>query len=231
MGMVNKVKSLGARATMGDEDIRSRLETDHDRFKELVGQMCETRQASRRQALLGELKPLVTAHARAEERTAYDALLKARAGQPPHTLAQEGYVEHALVDDLFAKMQNVSADTDAWLAHARVLRELLTTHIAEEESETFAELGAHFSRDELDTMGARFEREKTSVLERGSPRQRNVASRLALERRSHRVPRRKTAKKAAPKRASPAANRRGARASAARVATNTRRKTPGRRTG
>lgn len=229
MGMMNKVKSLGARATMSDEDIRSRLETDHDRFKELAGQMCEARQATRRRALLEELKPIVTAHARAEERTAYDALLKARAGQPPHTLAQEGYVEHTLVDELFAKLEAIGADSDVWVAHARVLRELLTTHIAEEESETFAELGAHFSRDALDMMGARFEREKTALLEGASPRQRSIASRSALERRSHGSPRRKTAKKTAAKRTP--ANRKGARTATRRPAKGARRRTSGTRTG
>ena len=45
-----------------------------------------------------------------------------------------------------------------------MLRELLEHHIAEEQTDIFAELGANFSRDELEQMGMNFPREKSVVL-------------------------------------------------------------------
>ena len=138
MSIVNKVKSLGARVTMEDEDIRSRLKKDHDRFRELIGGMNDDNPPSRRRALMAELKPNLVAHARAEERTAYDSLIVARTEQEAHTLAREGYVEHALADELLTRLTALDAASEEWLAHAKVLRELLTSHIDEEESDTFA---------------------------------------------------------------------------------------------
>src|ERR1700740_1038307 len=126
MSMMNKVKALGARATMDDEDIRARLKKDHDRFRELTRGMCESKAAMRRRALLAELKPNLVAHARAEERPAYDALIAARAEQEAHTLAREGYVERAIVDELIARLSALDAASEEWIAHAKVLHELLT---------------------------------------------------------------------------------------------------------
>jgi hypothetical protein len=162
MSMVNKVKSLGARAVMGDSDVRALLEKDHDEARELAQQMCEAN-GQRRRALLGRLKPILTAHSRAEERAVYGALLQVRK-QEPDTLAQEGFVEHGLVDELLAKLAALEPANDVWLAHAKVLRELLEHHIDEEQTDTFAELGNHFTREELVAMGERFTREKAAIL-------------------------------------------------------------------
>jgi hypothetical protein len=197
MSIVNKVKSLGARAMMADADVRALLENDHDEARELAQQMCEA-SGQRRLALLGRLKPILTAHSRAEERAVYTALLQVRK-QEPDTLAEEGFVEHGLVDELLAKLAALEPATDVWLAHAKVLKELLEHHIDEEQTDTFAELGNHFTREELVAMGKRFAREKTAIL-RGtaSTQQRKAPVRAP----SRAAKSRKTA--AASKRAQPA---------------------------
>ena len=164
MSIVNKVKSLGARAVMAEGDVRALLEKDHDEARELAHRMCEASGAARRTALLARLKPALTAHSRAEERAVYNALLQVRQAEPPRTLAQEGYVEHGLVDQLLAKLAASDAGTEVWLAHAKVLRELLEHHIEEEQSDIFAELGNYFSREELAELGVRFQREKLAIL-------------------------------------------------------------------
>ena len=195
MSIVNKVKSLGARATMGDADVRALLEKDHDEARALAQQMCDA-SGMRRMALLGRLKPILTAHSRAEERAVYDALLQVREDASPRTLAQEGYVEHTLVDELLAKLAALDPATDVWLAHAKVLKELLEHHIDEEQTDTFAELGDYFSRDELAVMGERFQREKAAILGGAqSSRQRSVAARVPVARAA--TPRKTTAPKRA----------------------------------
>jgi hypothetical protein len=201
MSIVNKVKSLGARAVMGDSDVRALLEKDHDEARELAQQMCEA-SGQRRLALLGRLKPILTAHSRAEERAVYSALLQVRQ-QEADTLAEEGFVEHSLVDELLAKLAVLQPATDVWIAHAKVLKELLEHHIDEEQTDTFAELGNHFTREELVAMGQRFVREKNAIL-RGtaSTQQRKAPVRAA----TRAAKPRKTA--AASKRAQPARARR-----------------------
>jgi len=164
MSIVNKVKSLGARATMGDDDVRALLVNDHDEAKEYASQMCDAKQARQRVAALARLKPALTAHSRAEERVVYGALLSIRADAEARVVTQEGFVEHGMVDELLAKLDATDASTEIWQAHAKVCKELLEHHIDEEQTEIFADLGDNFSRDELALMGERFLQEKANVL-------------------------------------------------------------------
>jgi hemerythrin superfamily protein len=164
MSLVNKMKSLGARATMAEEDIRALLAKDHEEVKALAKEMHETASPLRRTSLLGKLKPALTAHARAEEKVVYDALLRVRANDASHELGDEGYVEHSLVDELLTTLASTRAATERWKATAKVLHELLEHHIQEEESDVFALLGDHYDRDELQAMGAQFKRMKADIL-------------------------------------------------------------------
>ena len=164
MSLVNTVKSLSARATMGSEDVRALLIKDHDEAKAIAKEMHEASTAQHRKALLAKLKPALTAHSRAEERVVYNALLRVRADDPSHVLADEGFVEHSLLDELLSTLSSTDAGTDHWKANAKVLHELLEHHIEEEQSDVFAKLGDHFDRDKLEAMGAQFLRDKAAVL-------------------------------------------------------------------
>lgn len=166
MSIVNKVKSLSARATMSEDDVRALLSKDHDEAKALAKEMHEATSATRRKALLGKLKPALTAHSRAEEKVVYDALLRVRTTDSSHEIADEGYVEHSLVDELLTTLASTDASTERWRANAKVLSELLEHHIQEEESDTFALLGDHFSRDKLEEMGAQFKRLEMQFLDK-----------------------------------------------------------------
>jgi len=168
MSIVNKMKSLGARATMHEEDVRALLVKDHEEAKALAKEMHETASPTRRMTLLGKLKPALTAHSRTEEKVVYDALLRVRANDASHELGDEGYVEHSLVDELLSTLSSISASTERWKATAKVLHELLEHHIQEEESDVFALLGEHYDRDELQTMGAQFQRLKADFLRNSS---------------------------------------------------------------
>ena len=187
MTVVNKLKSLTARATMSPDDVRSFLEKDHDETKELLARIMDTTQGNRRMKLLKQLKTALTAHSRAEERAVYDRMLKT-SSEDSRDLADEGYVEHRIVDQLLAELANGEPVSTRWHATAKVLKELVEHHIAEEQTDTFAELGEHFDSDELDAMGVEFLRAKAAILERAA-RARDRRGQAA------RVPRRPSARK------------------------------------
>jgi hemerythrin-like domain-containing protein len=174
MSLVNKVKSLGAKATMPQEDVRALLVKDHEEAKALAKQMHEAISPARRTALLAKLKPALTAHSRAEEKVVYDALLRVRAKDDSHELGDEGYVEHSLVDELLSTLAATRSSTERWKATAKVLHELLEHHIEEEESDIFAVLGDHFDRDALQAMGSQFKRLKADILR--APKSRKPAA-------------------------------------------------------
>ena len=154
MTIANTIKSAGARLTMGDDDVRALLKKDHDEFKDLLSGIVDGGQGRSRTNLLETLKKNLTAHSRAEEKVVYDAMIRLRAKQDVHVICEEGYVEHGAVDDLLARISRLETGTELWLAHAKVIREMLEHHISEEENEIFAQLGDLFSREELVAMAA-----------------------------------------------------------------------------
>jgi hypothetical protein len=165
MTAVNKVKSLAARATMAHDDVRALLEKDHDEAKELLERIFSADQSRRRMSLLMQLKTALTAHSRAEENAVYERMLKTKSSDSQE-LADEGYVEHRIVDHLLAELAGGDSGSTRWLATAKVLKELVHHHIDEEQTDTFAELGEHFDADQLATMGTAFLRTKAAILER-----------------------------------------------------------------
>ncbi len=155
MDVVEKVRStLG---TYSDTDVRALLKTDHETVQDLAKQLAEAKSGPQRRSLLAQLKPLVTAHARAEEQAVYVPLTRLKESPDSRLMGSEGAVEHFLVDMILEKLDAArDATSDMWRAHATVLQELLEHHVKEEESEMFEELGEHFSAEEREAMAVQF---------------------------------------------------------------------------
>ncbi len=163
MSVVEKVKSyIGSYSST---DIRSLLHADHEKISALTERVSSDESTQKRVRAFDQLKPLLTAHARAEEQAVYTPLVKLRGSADSRADANEGFVEHSLVDVLVERLSKTKlASTEAWKAHAQVLQEMLDHHIKEEEHGIFAELGEHFSAEERDAMGADFIARKQKLL-------------------------------------------------------------------
>ena len=157
-------------------DIRAALHADHQQIKKLTSEMAEEKTAAGRRALFEELKPFLTAHARVEEQVVYSAMIKVRDSKDSHDLGNEGFVEHSLVDVLLERLGKTNlAGTDAWKAHATVLKEILEHHIQEEEDEFFEELREHFGNDQLEAMAVEFEKREGDAARHAGIHQRPAA--------------------------------------------------------
>lgn len=163
MSVVEMMKSyIGAYSAT---DIRALLHADHEEISALTEQMSSDESKAKRIRAFNQLKPFLTAHARAEEQAVYVALVKLRGSPEARAYGNEGAVEHSLVDVLMERLSKTEvAATDAWKAHAQVLRELLDHHIKEEERGIFEELGEHFSDEQRVAMGADFVARKQKLL-------------------------------------------------------------------
>jgi hemerythrin superfamily protein len=174
MDVIATVKSVIGVETR--RDVRDLLKEDHEQVLELARTLADEESTPRRKELFAALKPLLTAHARAEEKAVYTELVKARATRDSKDLGNEGFVEHSLVDILLERMSKTAlAGSDAWKAHATVLKELLEHHIDEEEKEIFDELGKHFSDERREAMATAFLDDKQSILEPARNRRRKAA--------------------------------------------------------
>jgi hemerythrin superfamily protein len=164
MDVLDTVKSVMGVDTR--RDVRGLLKDDHKDILDLARRLADEGSTAQRRALFKALKPLLTAHARAEERAVYSELVKARSTRDSKDLGNEGFVEHSLVDVLLERMSKTAlAGSDAWKAHATVLKELLEHHIKEEEGEIFDELGEHFSDERREAMAEAFLEDKRAILE------------------------------------------------------------------
>ena len=163
MSVVEKVKSyMGAYSAT---DIRSLLHADHEQFRTLTEEISSDASTQKRVGAFKRLKPFLTAHARAEEQAVYALLVKLPGSPDSRADANEGFVEHSLVDVLMERLSKTDlAATDAWKAHAHVLQEMLDHHIKEEERGIFEELGEHFTDEQRDAMGVDFVARKEKLV-------------------------------------------------------------------
>lgn len=174
MSVVEMMKSY--MGTYSATDIRSLLHADHEEISALTELMSSEESTLKRVRAFNQLKPFLTAHARAEEQAVYVALVKLRGSPEARAYGNEGAVEHSLVDLLMERLSKTEvAATDAWKAHAQVLRELLDHHINEEERGIFKTLGEHFSDEKRDAMGADFVARKQKLLPADGTRGRKAA--------------------------------------------------------
>jgi hemerythrin superfamily protein len=164
MSILEKAKTyVGVYA---DEDIRSKLKSDHEAIRDLTKGACEESTTAKRTESFKMLKQFLTAHARAEEAVVYTALVKKRSrSKDSRDFGNEGFVEHGIVDNLMAQIAATRpAGSDLWNARAKVLHELLDHHIDEEEKNVFEELGEHFSDEQREQMASAFETRKSQLL-------------------------------------------------------------------
>ncbi len=157
MTLSDEIRLLLEAPTMNAGDVRTLLRADHDEALQLARDMVESESGDERRALFRQLKPALLAHARAEEREVYDALLRVADSGEFRDMAHEGHVEHAVLDDLLERLsRSRKSESDEWKAHARVLLEFLERHIEEEQTRMFDALVEHFNDDQREAMGRRF---------------------------------------------------------------------------
>src|SRR5512144_839036 len=163
MSVVEKVKSYVG--VYSATDVRSLLHADHEQINALTDQIASDESKEKRVRAFDCLKPFLTAHARAEEQAVYVPLVDLRGSPDSRAEGNEGFVEHSLVDVLLERLSKSDlAASDAWKAHAQVLKEMLEHHIKEEERGIFEELGEHFTDKQRDAMGADFIARKEKLL-------------------------------------------------------------------
>ena len=111
------------------------LRADHDRQRRLMAALLETTGDSpERRELFATLRSELDAHAAAEERHFYVALLQhdLTQGKARHSVA-----EHKDLDDVVEQLEDYDMSGSQWLQTARDLAHELEHHLAEEEHEVF----------------------------------------------------------------------------------------------
>jgi hemerythrin superfamily protein len=143
MGIIRKI--FGADTTT---DVLGLLESQHKEVDDLLAQI-ESGNGNRR-ALLVELADKLGAHATAEEKVFYPAIMAKQTNE----MLQEAVEEHLAIKRILADLVTMKLEDDAFKAKLSVLKEQVAHHAhEEEEKKLFPKVKDLFSRDERAALG------------------------------------------------------------------------------
>lgn len=158
MGIMETLKNkmAGTEPEEADADILDTLKQEHRDVAEMLERLVESASAAERRKLLAAIKSALVPHLRAEEKIVYDAVLALR-GKEQKTHGEEGYMEHALGDRMLAQLGKMKEPmSPEFSAGAKVLKELVEHHVAEEEKNIWSDVEANFSDEQRTEMNKKF---------------------------------------------------------------------------
>ncbi len=146
----------------GETDILDTLQTEHDEVQDLLKKLVDSENAREQKQLAQRVKRALVPHTKAEEKVVYDAVLALR-GKDAKIDGNEGYIEHGLADQTLKKLDKLTANSPAFNAAAKVLKELVDHHIQEEERNIWAQVKKNFSDEQREQMNRDFLAAKKKV--------------------------------------------------------------------
>lgn len=136
-------------------NIYTKIKKDHDEARDMMERILETQDGPTRLELFGQLKVAILSHAKAEERTFYNALKAANddlAEETPHMKH-----EHKEVEELFHEIDQIETGNHMWWEKFGEARQALLHHMEEEEKEIFKEAKKEISGEDASELGERME--------------------------------------------------------------------------
>jgi hypothetical protein len=147
---------------MADARIFADLKADHDRHRDLLARLAETKgDSEERRGLFEAFRIEVSAHAAAEEESLYATMLGSPALRDD---ARHSVSEHKEIDDFLTELFEMDMSSSAWLPKFREMRHRYEHHIDEEEEEMFPEAARDLSKAEQDRLAKIFETRKPKEL-------------------------------------------------------------------
>jgi hemerythrin superfamily protein len=144
-------------------DIFKALSQDHRQIERLLKKIEKSgeRATKTRDQAFHELRRILMAHTKAEEKVFYDRL---KESDETRDDALEGFEEHHLADLVLAQLSVLKAGAESWAPKFKVLKELVTNHIEEEEDEVFSDAREELDPDEIETLGEEFVIQREELL-------------------------------------------------------------------
>jgi hemerythrin-like domain-containing protein len=146
------------------EGILQDLHDDHQEVAQMIDEIIETEDAQQRTALFKAMMTKLAAHLQAEESVLYRKMEKSQDGEV-RSFAFEGGNEHEIAEQQMQQMSRArNKASEQWTAQAKVLRELVSHHVEEEESTGFSCARKEFGREQLEKMADQFQRQKEKLM-------------------------------------------------------------------
>lgn len=142
------------------------LTEDHDKVRDLLNQLVNTteRAEKKRPELLAKVEKELQVHTQIEEEIFYPAFKKA-SGKENDKMYHEAQEEHRAVESLvLPDLKKTDPSSAQFAGRAKVLKELIEHHAAEEEEEMFTQAKKTMSKQELETLGKQMQERKKELM-------------------------------------------------------------------
>lgn len=144
-------------------DILDTLAEEHEVVASLLQELVDGKSSAQRASSLKQIKKNLVPHARAEESVLYNAILRVK-DKDAKTDSEEGFIEHSLIDFILKTLSGMRDKmSPRFGAGAKVLKEIVTHHVREEESDVFSDAKKHFSTEQRQKMNRAYLTKKKSI--------------------------------------------------------------------
>jgi hemerythrin superfamily protein len=154
------------KAITGEEsevDILDTLAEEHEIVAALLQELVDGKSSAQRASTLKQIKKNLVPHARAEEAVLYSALLRAKEKEIK-TDSEEGFIEHSIIDFVLKTLSGMRDKmSPRFGAGAKVLKEIVTHHVDEEEDDVWSDAKKTFSSEERKKMNRTYLAKKKLV--------------------------------------------------------------------
>lgn len=118
-------------------DIYNYLKDDHTKVANLMERVISNGDAEERETMFEMIKHELTLHAETEEATFYKAIEEATRSRTTEEEIEHAHGEHDEIKDCLAKISATPVTSDIWLHYFTELKDIVTHHVEEEETEIF----------------------------------------------------------------------------------------------
>lgn len=142
------------------KDVLALIEADHRKVEELFAELESAKDAKKGQQIFKEIYKELTLHAKAEELVFYPAMQEYDEAQEYIEEAEE---EHNSVKILLEQMKGLKSNDAEFQTKMKHLKESVTHHVEEEESEIFEVVRECMDEEELQELAQEFKAAKTRL--------------------------------------------------------------------
>jgi hemerythrin superfamily protein len=154
------------KAITGEEpevDILDTLAEEHEVVAALLQELVDGKRTAQRASTLKQIKKNLVPHARAEEAVLYNAILRVK-DKDAKTDGEEGFIEHSLIDFLLKTLSGMRDKmSPRFGAAAKVLKEIVTHHVKEEEDDVWSDAKESFTTEQRQKMNRTYLAKKKTV--------------------------------------------------------------------
>ena len=142
------------------------LEGQHRQVEDLFDQLREAETPREKERLFTELADKLAVHTTIEERHFYPSVKS----KETEAILAESVEEHLTAKRILSDLLDIDASDDSFDPRIKMLREEVSHHVEEEETELFPEVRKLMSEEELEAIGQEMTATQEELLAEGNPR-------------------------------------------------------------